>query len=41
MSIYSIKYRSNVDISDKSTLKLYLISGVIFVTVAFLPSFIF
>ncbi len=38
MSIYSIKYQSNKDLSDVATLKLYLISAGIFLTIALIPS---
>lgn len=41
MSIYSIKYKSNEQVSDKSTIQLYLISGAIFVVLASIPSMIF
>lgn len=41
MSIDTIKFRSNVNVSDKSTIQLYLISGVIFVGIALIPSLIF
>lgn len=33
MSIYSIKYKGNENISDKDTLKLYIISGILFVSI--------
>ena len=41
MSIDSIKYRSNEQISDKSTIQLYLISGGVFVALASIPAWIF
>lgn len=41
MFIESIKYQGNKDVSDKATLKLYLLSSAIFLTVAFIPSIIF
>jgi hypothetical protein len=41
MSIYSIKYQSNKDLSDVATLKLYLVSATIFLTVALIPTIIF
>ena len=41
MNIDSIKYQANKDISDIATLKLYLLSSIIFLTIAFIPSVIF
>ncbi len=41
MSIDSIKYIANKNISDTDIVKMYLISGVVFLTIALIPSMIF
>lgn len=38
MSIYTIKYKSNKDVSDIGTIKLYIISSAILLGSVFLAS---
>ena len=40
MTFDKIKLQSNNDISDIATLKLYAISSLVFLTLAFLPTLI-